>query len=127
MKPLLWAVAIVAVLAGRQAWAHHSYAAYEMDRIVEIAGVLEAFEVVAPHSLIKITTDDGRLVVTEWVAPIGLERQNVDASALKKGDRIVVTGNPHREFASNGVLNFKSVTRPSDGLTWAVPSRAGSR
>jgi hypothetical protein len=83
--------------------------------------------VVAPHSLIKFRTDDGRLVVTEWVAPVGLQRRNIDPSALKKGDRILVSGNPHRDFASNGVLNFKSVTRPADGLTWTAASRGGPR
>jgi hypothetical protein len=127
MKQLLLAAAIVAALAGRQASAHHSYAAYEMDRVVEIAGALEAFEVMAPHSLIKVKADDGRVVVAEWVAPVGLQRRGIDPSSLKRGDRIVVSGNPHREFASNGILNFKSVTRPSDGLTWAVPSRGRSR
>jgi len=127
VKPLLSAVALVAALAGSQASAHHSYAAYEMDRVLELAGVLESFEVVAPHSLIRIKTGDGRAVLMEWLAPPGLQRRGVDASMLKQGDRVVVTGNPHRDFAVNGVLNFQSVTRPSDGLTWTAARQAGSR
>jgi hypothetical protein len=127
VKQLLCAVAILAALTGQQAAAHHSYAAYEMDRVVEIAGILEHVDVVAPHSLIKLKADDGRLVVMEWLAPNGLQRRGVDALTLKKGDRLVVTGNPHRDFTANGILNFQSVTRPSDGLTWTAARRADSR
>jgi len=127
MKQLLCAVALVTLLAGRQAAAHHSYAAYEMDRVVEFSGILEQFDVVAPHSLIRVRTDDGKVVVMEWLAPVGLQRRGVEAVALKKGDRLVVTGNPHRDFATNGVLNFQAVTRSSDGLTWTAARRASSR
>jgi len=120
-------VAIVAALAGRQASAHHSYAAYETDRLVEIAGVLDAFEVRAPHSLVKVKTDEGRIVTGEWLAPAALQRRGVDPSLLKQGDRLVVAGNPHRDFAANGIVNVKSVTRPADGLTWPAVRQVGLR
>ena len=111
----------VLVVAGRSAAAHHSYSNYEMDRIVEFSGVLEEFENRAPHSLVKVRTDEGKLVVAEWLAPVGLARRQVDPALLKKGDRVILSGNPHREFTANGILNFKSVTRPADGLKWEVP------
>ena len=126
MKAMLL-TALAAVVAGSSAAAHHSYSNYHMDRIVEFSGILEEFESRAPHSLIRVRTDEGKLVIAEWLAPTGLARRNVDPTLMKKGDRVVLSGNPHREFATNGILNFKLVTRPADGLTWATGRPVGSR
>jgi hypothetical protein len=60
--------------------------------------------------------------VAEWLAPRGIARLGIEPDKLKKGDRVVLTGNPHREIAGNGILNFKSVTRPGRlelGDAWA--------
>jgi hypothetical protein len=123
MKHACCAIVIITGLAGGRVAAHHSYAAYDMDRVSEIAGVVEEFLVQAPHSLLRVKTDDGRVYVAEWLAPRGITRMGIEAQKLKKGDRVVLTGNPHREIAANGILNFKSVTRPADGLSWAMPGR----
>jgi hypothetical protein len=88
------------------------------DRIVDVQGVLEAFEWVAPHSLLKVKDDEGRLYIFEWQAPLSLQRRGIQEDTLKKGDRLVVTGNPHRGFDENRILNFKSVKRPADGWKW---------
>jgi Family of unknown function (DUF6152) len=125
MKRGLCTVAIIAAMAGGQVSAHHSYAAYEMDRLIEIEGVIEDFEVVAPHSLLKVRADDGHLYTGEWRAPNALKRDGIEPETLKKGDWVVMKGNPRRDFAETGVLNFKGVTRPADGWTW--PRSPGSR
>ncbi|MEO8257530.1 MAG: DUF6152 family protein [Acidobacteriota bacterium] len=118
MKWGLCTVAIIAAMAAGRVSAHHSYAAYETDRILEVEGVIEDFEVVAPHSLLRVKSDDGRLYTAEWQSPIGLKRIGVQADTLRKGDRVVLKGNPRRDFAGSGVVNFKGVTRASDGWTW---------
>ena len=86
--------------------------------IVEIEGVIDEFEWRAPHSLLKVKTDDGSMHIFEWQAPGSLQRRGVQQDTLKTGDRIVVGGNPHREFEQNRILNFKSVRRLSDGWKW---------
>ena len=118
MKRGLCSVAIIAAMAGGQVSAHHSYAAYERDRIVEIEGIIEDFEVVAPHSLLKVRADDEQLYTAEWQSPSGLKRIGIDPGTLRKGDRVVLKGNPRRDFAESGIVNFKSVTRPADGWSW---------
>jgi len=118
MKRGLCTVVIIAAMAGGQLSAHHSYAAYERDRIVEMRGVIEEFEVVAPHSLLRVRADDGNLYTAEWQSPIGLKRIGVEPGTLKTGDRVIMTGNPRRDFTESRVVNFKSVTRPADGWTW---------
>ena len=118
MKPLALVLTIVA--AGGSLAAHHSYSAYETNRLVEVQGVLEEFEWRAPHSLIKVKDDEGRLYIFEWQASGSLQRRGVQEDTLKKGDRLVLTGNPHRSFEENRILNFKSVKRPADG--WKFPN-----
>ena len=119
MTRIILALTVAAALCtGVSLSAHHSYSAYERDRIVEVQGVLEAFEWVAPHSLLKDKDDEGRLYIFEWQAPFSLQRRGVREDTLKPGDRLVVAGNPHRAFDENRILNFKSVKRPADGWKW---------
>ena len=118
MKRVLFAIAIAAVAAGNSVSAHHSYSAYHVDRLVEVEGVIDDFEWRAPHSLLRVKADDASLYIFEWQAPLSLQRRGIQQDTLKPGDRIVITGNPHREFEQNRILNFKSVRRLSDGWKW---------
>jgi Family of unknown function (DUF6152) len=118
MRHALFALAIAAAAAATPLSAHHSYSGYDTDRLVEVQGVLEAFEWVAPHSLLKVKDDEGSLHIFEWQAPFSLQRRGVQEDTLKKGDRLVVAGNPHRGFDENRILNLKSVRRPADGWKW---------
>jgi len=117
MKHLLCAFAIAAAAVGPAA-AHHSYAAYDRERLVEIDGIIEEFQVRAPHTLLKIRSADNRLVTAEWGAPTVLQRFGIGPATLAPGERVVITGNPHREFDQNGIVNFKSIRRLSDGWQW---------
>ena len=113
------AVAIVAALAGTsRVSAHHSYAAYDTSRIVEINGVIEEFHMISPHSLLKVKAEDGRVYTFEWLAIAAIKRWGIDAETLKVGDRLVVGGQPRRDIEESGILNCKSVLRPSDGWKW---------
>jgi hypothetical protein len=118
MRHALFALAIAAAAAATPLSAHHSYSAYHTDRLVEIEGIIEELEWRAPHSLLKVIDDDASRYIFEWQAPLSLQRRGIQQDTLKTGDRIVVTGNPHREFDQNRILNFKSVRRLSDGWKW---------
>ena len=80
------------------------------------------FNWAAPHSFLKVRAGD-TLYALEWAAPNGLTRQGVQRDTLKVGDRIIVTGNPHREIADNGIVRLRSIRRLSDGWNW--PTRGG--
>ena len=60
-RTILALTVAAALCTGVSLSAHHSYSAYERDRIVEVQGVLEEFDWVAPHSLLKVKDDEGRL------------------------------------------------------------------
>jgi hypothetical protein len=120
MTRVLCAGVVAVVLAGGSAAAHHSYSAYHMDLVIQIDGELESFAWVNPHSLLRIRTADAHYVV-EWRAATSMPRTGIDKDWLKVGDRLIVTGNPRRDLAESGVVNLKTIQRPSDG--WAWPSR----
>jgi hypothetical protein len=118
MMPRLFGTVLCALaLTGATAAAHHSYAAYEMDRVIEIDGVLEVLEWTNPHSLLKMRTADASYTV-EWRAPAAMARVGIDRNFLKAGDRLIVTGNPRRDLVESGVVNLKSIRRPADGWSW---------
>jgi hypothetical protein len=118
MKRGLWTVALAAVIAGARLSAHHSYAAYDTTQLVDYPGVLEELKVMSPHSLFKVRGDNGALYTGEGPAVPGLQRWGIDADTFKTGERIVLKGNPRRDFSESGILNLKQVQRPSDGSTW---------
>jgi hypothetical protein len=89
-----------------------------MTRTVSIDGVLEEFTWAAPHSLVKVRGDDARLYTAEWRAPNALIRAGITQETLAVGERVVVTGNPRRDFAESGIVNFKAISRPRDGWKW---------
>jgi hypothetical protein len=116
MKRVVIALAIAAAVNASSLSAHHSYSAYETGRLTNVEGVIEEFEWRAPHSLLKVRADDNQLYIFEWQAPQWLQRRGVHQDTLKKGDRVHASGNPHREFEQNRILNVKSVQRLADGL-----------
>jgi Family of unknown function (DUF6152) len=118
MTRILSAAFVAAVAFGTSASAHHSYSAYDVTRIVEIEGTLEELVWVSPHSLFKVRSDERRLYVGEWRAPIAMQRMGMNGDTLQKGDRIILAGNPKRDFDETGILNLKSVRRLSDGGKW---------
>lgn len=120
MSRAIIGVLVSALMMGGAAAAHHSYSAYHTDRLLEFEGNVEALEWSTPHSFLKVRSGDTRYMF-EWAAPMGLQRQGIDRNTLKPGDRVILTGNPHRDIAENGVVHLKSVRRPSDGWNW--PSR----
>jgi uncharacterized protein DUF6152 len=118
MKHVALAIAVAAAVSSTSLSAHHSYSAYDTDRLVEVQGVLEEFDWRSPHSLIKVKDEEGRLYIFEWQATGSLQRRGIQEDTLKRGDHLVITGNPHRDFETNRILNFKSVKRPADGWKW---------
>ena len=118
MKSGLLATVIVAALASGQLSAHHSYAAYDTTQMLEVAGIIIEFKYVSPHSLLKIRADVGQLVTAEWLAASALKRRGIEPETLNSGDRVVLRGNPRRDFAESGILNLKGSRRLSDDWTW---------
>ena len=48
----------------------------------------------------------GRLYTDEWLATPTLKRSNNEATTLKAEERVVIRGNPRRDFDQGGVMNL---------------------
>jgi hypothetical protein len=118
VKRTICAAAILAAMVGGRASAHHSYAAYDTTRFVDIDGVIDEFKVMSPHTLLIVRAGDGRTYTGEWLATAALKRSGIDAGTLKAEERVVIRGNARRDFNESGVMNLKGVRRPADGWTW---------
>lgn len=79
--------------------AHHSFAEFDQQRTIEIAGVLRDVAWENPHVKLKVQTiEAGKTVVWDVEChSVGvLSRSNVSLAALKVGDKVKVAGYPSR-------------------------------
>src|SRR5437867_4130534 len=127
MKRAAAAVLLIgALLCGRQASAHHSFAAtYVENKQLSIEGELVQFVYRNPHTLLQIMAPDAsrrmQRWTVEWEARGQLDHQGVTSMTLKPGDRVVITGNPGKN-AGDHWLRAQTIVRPSDGWNWSVSS-----
>lgn len=89
-----------AALLSVPAFAHHSTAAFDTDKVVRIEGTVTQFRWINPHASFKIDGDasegpDG-LWTVEMTAPNVLMRVGWKRSSLKEGDKVVAYVNPLR-------------------------------
>ena len=99
------------LLGGGAASAHHSFAMFDQNRQVSIAGTVKSFQWTNPHAFIELEAPDGKLWSVELNSPNNLVRQGWKRTALKPGDKVTVVLNPLRDGQAGGLFN--AVTLPS--------------
>ena len=125
---LLLIATMASLLAAVSLQAHHSFAGTYIEDAppMEIRGTLKSFKIQNPHSYVQIEDEklkdkEGNPVrwVVEWGAAGQLATQDVSATTLKSGDKVVITGAPGRNPEDFRLL-MRTITRPSDGWKWPV-------
>jgi hypothetical protein len=98
-------VAAVA-LAGGAAKAHHSFAMFDQEHPIELAGTVVEFRYTSPHSfiLVDVKGNDGASTVwnLEGPSPSILARDGMSAKTLKPGDELILMIDPLRSGAPGG-------------------------
>jgi hypothetical protein len=99
--------------------AHHSWSThYDLTQSKQVSGTIAQVLMQSPHAalVLDVETDDGRSERwrVEWASPSRLRDRGVTAKTLRKGERLSVTGNPHRDPGTKS-LHAESVRRMSDG------------
>jgi Family of unknown function (DUF6152) len=107
-------------LASAGADAHHSWSAdYDLAQSKRLVGTIARVQFQNPHSaiMLDVETPDERVERwrLEWGSPQRLRERGVREGTLKAGDRLTVTGNPHRQDGEKS-LRVESLRRMSDGL-----------
>jgi hypothetical protein len=110
---MLAACVLVAAMTGTPAWAHHSFAMFDMDKDVTYKGIVVGYSWVNPHAHITVDIKQGQGVdpatVGTWDVEGGstniMGRQGWTRATLKAGDEITFVGHPMRD-GSKGVSLF---------------------
>lgn len=94
--------ACFALLSAATAFAHHSGAAFDRARRVEVKGTIERVEWTSPHARLYVVApgENGERVTWDFElpSPVTLMRRGWSRTALPVGAEVTVTGNPARDF-----------------------------
>ena len=98
--------ALAILLSAASGFAHHSFAAFEMQKFVTLDGTVKDFQWRNPHSWIQMMVTDASGNAVEWSiemsSPSGLSRQGWKPKTLQPGDKITVVMHPLRDGKAGG-------------------------
>ena len=121
LRPASTSLGLVAAAAlAFPAFAHHSFAAYDVVNTRTLKGTLETLQWSNPHVTLKMLVQpDGGGAAQEWSlvtsGPAILKRFGWTRSSLKPGDRISVICNPMNDGSHGGRVH--TVVLLDTGLT----------
>jgi hypothetical protein len=88
--------------------AHHSNSAFQVDKIIELKGVVTEWKWVNPHTWIYLSVDDGKGGKVEWQIegrPPGiLSRAGWTKYSIKAGSVITVHCSPAKDGSHSGLV-----------------------
>lgn len=109
---LVGLTAVLWLAATAMAFAHHSFAMFDMTKDVTLEGMIKTFKWTNPHAWIEIDVpqEDGnvKMWAVEMTSPNNLARQGWKRSTLKPGDKVTMIVHPLRDGNAGG--SFVSVT-----------------
>jgi Family of unknown function (DUF6152) len=125
MRPNLAGVLVTGalVVASGAAMAHHSFAMFDQQNLIELEGVVKEFRYSAPHAFIilDVKQEDGTsgAWILEGVSPSALTRDGWSRETISPGDQIKIKVAPLRSGAPGGwwtidKINFRD-GRPVPG------------
>lgn len=123
MRSLALLVLAATALAA-PALAHHSWARYDGERIIELTGTITSIEWASPHVIVHFTVAGENGEHTPWTMemdpPTLLNRYGLRHDTLATGMRVKLTGVPAR----SGAPMMRTVTiETEDGTAYRVSSR----
>jgi uncharacterized protein DUF6152 len=110
------------VALGGAAIAHHSFAMFDQENPIELAGAVQEFKFTSPHTFILLkVSKDGKDVVwnLEGASPSALVRDGWSSKTIKPGDELVMKIDPLRSGAPGGAWAVKN-TKTKEGKAITV-------
>ena len=124
--PLGQCLSVMLLACAAPAAAHHSFAMFDSDRTVTIAGTVKAFQIINPHGWLRILVPDPGGSESEWSIELGgpgqLDRIGLTQGAVHAGDKITVQIHPFRDGSYGG--QFVSATLPNGQVIGRRPAPA---
>lgn len=127
MSAKLLGVTLAAIVVSQtMASGHHSTARkYRVGEQTTLEGVIVSLVYKAPHSFLHVQAPDRLNQMRVWAVECGDRdelRQRVQESALKPGDRVVVTGDTAWDEGAWRV-RLRTLMRRGDGWRWREASK----
>jgi hypothetical protein len=98
--------AVLGVLSGGRALAHHSFAMFDRSREMRVEGVVRLFQWTNPHSWIQLLVTDAQGQTVEWSleggSPNILGRDGWKRTSLAPGDKVSVLIYPLKDGGAGG-------------------------
>jgi len=104
MLKYMQTMSVVLALAAMPAYAHHSFAGFDMKKTQVISGTLVRFDFSAPHARLVMVAGDSQEYQFLTGAPTQLLESGFDPRSVHKGDKIEVTIHPTRNGSRGGQL-----------------------
>lgn len=106
-RPKTCLATLMSLLLAPSAWSHHStQVSYQMDRTIELTGVVTEFRFQNPHSqlLFDVVDEDGNVVhwAAELASPGNWMRRGWNRHTFKPGDQVSFQMHPSRSGAPIG-------------------------
>jgi hypothetical protein len=115
--------------------AHHSTAAYDYAKAVDLSGTVSAFQWTNPHMFIHVQVPDATGASSEWDVECGTPNINVrhgwKQSDVKPGEKVTMKIHPMRDGTKAGTLmiltlpNGKILYGPGNDIVAAPPGAGG--
>jgi len=117
--------AFVAFAVAAPALAHHSTAAFDMEKTVEITGTVEDFQWTNPHTWTNVkvegSDESAGIYGLEGMSPNYLGRNGWTKSTLKPGDKLTFQVHPLKDGRKGGFM--VAVKLPDGTLLYNLPHR----
>jgi hypothetical protein len=101
-------VALVFIMAGQSAIAHHSAAMFDPQKVKELTGTIKEFQWKNPHVWIQIYVQNSAGAKEEWSVegggPNSLSRQGWRPTTFKPGDAVTIKVNPMKDGSAGGMF-----------------------
>jgi hypothetical protein len=123
MKTLSVMLLVMFLMLGATTYAHHSFNSFwNMDRMVEITGIVKSVKLVNPHAnmVIEVTDPDGSKAlwsITSRGSVSALRQAGWKEDTVTIGMKVKVLGNPSRVEGAKGLAAGK-ITRPDGSEVW---------
>ena len=110
MKTRVIAIAAAAaiVLSAVPSVSHHSNSAYEVEKVVTLAGTVKLWKWSNPHTWLTLAVQNEKGEVIEWElegrAPGVLGRIGWDRDVLKGGEKVTVHMSPAKDGSRVGII-----------------------
>ena len=119
--PLGQCLSLLLLVYGAPAAAHHSFAMFDRDKTVTLAGTVKSFEIMAPHGWLRILVPDPGGSPNEWSIELGgpgqARQMGLSEGAVHAGDKVTVQVHPVRDGSYGG--QFVSATLPDGRVVGA--------